>query len=431
MRVLKDHNVAVTPFYLSVEDIGLNTLVQQEEPDPDETKSENMLEKYAYLFQTMISFEREVDTATTLDELFDCFKQAVRRLIPVKEASLLMFDENKLSLKPVENGGNTSISRIINSYYHEGVLRPLFENRRPVVVPRFGGEDEDNGQKMNFLLMPVYEESEKKGVLAVLTPIESGLFHESDRQFLQILLRVLLSKVSTLTVRRRLNSIYEELQTYQAKLSNDFRLAAIGELTEGIVEELVSPLQVIMTTVDMMEVDEEDLPEIKRIRSQVKKMNSVINRVVKFASINQKDVKIESCNLNDIIRDYHSLVKTSLQNLKLELVLDFDESIPPILSHPNYIHQILANIFGLIRTLKKNEVGILLQTRYQQEQVKVKFISTVDMSAFTSKIKASNLTVNIIENLMKKHEGFLKIESFKESGSQITLNFPLKRKIRS
>jgi signal transduction histidine kinase len=235
-----------------------------------------------------------------------------------------------------------------------------------------------------------------------------------------------------LKLTEKLNDTYNELQTYQAKLSNDFRLSAIGEMTEGIVEDIVTPLQVISSNVDIMDGEIEKNIELKQIKSQIKKINNVISRLVKFADVNQKDVKIQPCHVNNIIQDYFHLVKSTLENANLEYILDFEKALPPILSHPNYVYQLLTNIFSLIKGFKAKKGGVIIQTRFKDDNVVLRVISTskIDQSNKNNSQVQQNLSISIIKNLMKKHEGQFELGSFESSGAVIVLMFPLKRKMR-
>ena len=82
-------------------------------------------------------------------------------------------------------------------------------------------------------------------------------------------------------------------------------------MTEGIVEDIVDPLQVISSNIEILENESENTLEVKQVKSQIKKIKTVISRLVKFADINQKDVKIQPCNLNSIIQDYFCMVKST------------------------------------------------------------------------------------------------------------------------
>ena len=264
-----------------------------------------------------------------------------------------------------------------------------------------------------------------------MTRINKQNFSEYDKHFINTILSLSLSKVDKLILKNKLNSTYEELQTYQAKLSNDFRLAAIGELTEGIVEDITNPLQVILSHVDLIS-EESILPEIQKVKAQVKKINNLVNRLTKFSSINQKNVQIQPCNLNNILNDYYELIKSTLDNVGMELVLDLEEKVPQILKQQNYIYQILTNIFGLIKKSNFDSGGILIQTRFKNDDLVLKIITTNTLEAFDSDKmvdKKFDLNVKIVDNLMKKHEGKFIVEVFEQGGSIITCRFPLKRKV--
>ena len=392
----------------------------------------HLLEKYSHMLQNLVSFEKGTDEIKNPVELLTKLKRAVKRVIPIKDAALLFFDESFSTLKSIPGSEHTEIIEMINNYYKEGVLHLLFETGKVMIVPELNSWNSNN-PKMNFVLFPLIEDGRKKGLFALLSTIEQSKFTELDKQIIKILLNVSLAKIDKYNTTAKLFSTYEELQTYQAKLSNDFRLAAIGELTEGIIEDIMSPLQVIMSQVDLMDTDSNSL-EAKAIKTQIHRINSVMNRLVKFANINQKNVQIEPLKLNEIINQYYTLVKSTLDNLDLECVLDYEEKLPSILSHPNYIFQILTNAIGLIKNRKGKSGGMIIQTRMRGDYVILRVITTSELKTFYSAVKSDSsnidLNVRIINNLMNKHEGEFSVQSLENGGSVISLKFPLRRKIR-
>jgi signal transduction histidine kinase len=433
MKVIKDKDADYTPFHEAAKEVALESIARQQSERTESGKEGNLVEKYSYFFQTFLAFEKETERAADADELFQLYLTAIKRVVPFKHATLLYFDENEDLVASVQKEPPAHLVETAQTYYKEGVLEPLFKKPRTVVVPLFGPHG-DERRKTNLLVAPLVEDEKRKGVMFVETASDERTIGEGEKQFLEALMRIFVVKSERFLLKQKLNEMYEELQTYQAKLSNDFRLAAIGELTEGIVEDIASPLQVIMSQVDLLH-GEDTAQDVKRIKTQINKINAAISRLVKFSSLNRKNVKIQPIELNEVIEDYYNLVKSSLESLKLECVLDFEKDIPSILSHPNYIHQILANVLGLIKSMMKNEVGILIRTRYKEETIFLNVVSTSDVgesekSAPTAS-RSSRMTMKIIENLMRKHEGSFTIESFEQSGSQITLKFPLKRKIRT
>jgi signal transduction histidine kinase len=132
-------------------------------------------------------------------------------------------------------------------------------------------------------------------------------------------------------------------------------------------------------------------------------------------------------NLNKVINDYFNIVKSTLDTANIECVLDLEDKIPSILSHPNYINQILTNLFGIIRKNKEGRSGIIIQTRFRNENIYLRFVSTI---IFNEENLKSELNYKIVQSLVKKHEGNFTVKDSFDGGASIVIEFPLIRKIR-
>ncbi len=400
---------------------------------PSEDISTISIEKNSFLFQILTSFQTELFKYDSIKNLSDLFIRTVKRIIPVKESAILIYDDLEQNLVGFTDYESNLVLTKLNHYRQEGILNIIFESQKPMILPDLDSYKSE-GQHFNYLVFPFKTVEKKQGVLAILSSISANNILHSDKEIINIILNSIISKIQNLRYRVKSNILYEELQTYQAKLSNDFRLSAIGELTDGVVEDILSPMQVILSYVDILQQENPESFELNRIKKQVGKIITSINRVVKFSNLNQKQLEIKPCNLNTVIYDYYNLVKSTLENLNLELVLDFDNNIPSILSHPNYLYQILTNILGLIKAKTKEAGGIVIQTGFKEDEVYLKFVSTALLKPYSNEPvkmrKGVDLTTRIILNLIKKHEGGYKINVQKNSGSTIIITFPLKRKIR-
>lgn len=391
-----------------------------------------LLEKYSYFIQNLIQFENEIKKDDHLQVLMGRFALYLKKIIPVKDTTLMFYDEFKRKLIAVNKSENSKIVIAMNNFNKEGIFKNVFSKKDTITVPDLESYN-SKVPKLNYIILPVYDEKSNYGILSVLTSLCKEGITELDKKNINILLNILLGKLEKIKLKEQLTETFEELQTYQAKLSNDFRLSAIGEMTEGIIEDIVSPLQVISSNTDLLNEEIQNKFELKQIKTQTKKINRVVNRLVKFADINQKDIKIKPCNVNSIVKEYFHLVRSTLENANLEYILDFDKNLPTILSHPNYVYQLLTNIFSLIKNFKVAKGGVILQTRFKDNSVYLRVISTTKIENIDLKKSENenyNLSLNIIRNLMKKHEGFAELDSFDNNGAAISLVFPLKRKIR-
>lgn len=430
MILHKENTLRAEPLYKSISDLSIYEIDEDLHSEYDASDLKQ-LEKYSYFIQNLMAFEQEIKCDTNVKILMSRFLRYIKGIIPVKEIGLLFYDEFKKELIPIDEEEDANIVKTMNHFNKEGIFQIIFSEKKTISVPDLDNYN-SNGPRLFYLIFPVYDDKKNYGILSILTSLDNNSISELEKKSINVFLNLVLGKLDKLKLTEKLNDTYEELQTYQAKLSNDFRLSAIGEMTEGIVEDIVTPLQVISSNVDILKNDIEKSVELNQIKSQIKKINSVIGRLVKFADVNQKDVKIQPCNVNSIIKEYFYLVKSTLENANLEYILDFEEDLPPVLSHPNYIYQLLTNIFSLIKSFKTKKGGIIIQSRFKDDNIVLRIISTnqIDTASKSENNVQQNLSINIIKNLMKKHEGQLEFGIFESSGAALVLKFPLKRKIR-
>ena len=245
----------------------------------------NLLEKYSHAFQNLASLERQLKKFTTTEEVMGLFSNSLKRVLTLKEAAIFYFDESGTNLTPVIKTTAPVSTHFINTANKAGILDWIFDSGRPTVVPEFDNY-KASGAKLSYLLIPIIDDKKKKGILSILTPQPAFAVNSIEDQLIEIMLSLVYAKLESFRRREEIQTAYNELQVYQSKLSNDFKLSAIGELTTGILEDILSPLQVIMSYTDFLSNDTNVDDKISAaIKSQVKKVEAVVERLVKFSSL--------------------------------------------------------------------------------------------------------------------------------------------------
>jgi K+-sensing histidine kinase KdpD len=428
---VKVHKLNTEEYPTFFESIGFNNGDKDEDFGPElsgdnEFDATVLAEKYSHIIQNLILFERESESVNNIDLLIKMLSLAVRRIVPTKSTDIFFFTENKGELKAISSEFDQELYKVSNRFHKEGILSVVFNTKSPNIFPDLDNYTSE-GAEINFIVFPIIRDNVDKGIFILKSTISRGNYSEIDKRMIQILLNASITKIEKIIYKDKLNSAYEELQVYQGKLSNDFRLSAIGELTEGILEDISSPLQAIVNLVEVLDVQDTNSVEIMKIKSQVHKIHKTVNRLVRFTNLNQKSVKLMPLNLNKVINDYFNIVKSTLDTANIECVLDLEDKIPSILSHPNYINQILTNLFGIIRKNKEGRSGIIIQTRFRNENIYLRFVSTIKLDEENLK---PELNYKIVQSLVKKHEGNFTIKDSFDGGSSIVVEFPLIRKIR-
>lgn len=391
----------------------------------------NLLEKYSFFVQNLYSFQRKVQSVESVKDLNTLFQEFVKGVLFSKEVEIFLFNDSRSNLIPL----NTSVAQphiaAVNKAYKDGILEWIFETKKATIIPDLNNLT-INGSKLNQIIFPVYDRKANYGLLSILTPASKVQEDSLENQAVQILLSMIIPMIITLRQKQSINKLYQELQVYQSKMNNDFDTYAIGELAEGILEEIGEPLQVILSYTNVVENEYKIDSEITdKIKQQVNKINELTKRLVKFSGLNKPQTqKSQPCEINKVVREFKNVSNATLNNLGLECELDLEENMPPILSDPKDIKQILTSIFSMIKSSSKRGGAIVIQTKYLKEKIVLSIFTTEQLSGLSeTKECSSNVTVKLVHELMKKNEGTAEFNFLPLQGTIIHLIFPMKRNL--
>jgi len=321
----------------------------------------------------------------------------------------------------------------INKGYRDGLLDWIFESKKPTIIPDLNSYT-INGSKINQIIFPLYDKKLNYGVLSIITPVSRLQDDSLESQSIQLLLGIIVPLIISLKQKQSINKLHQELQVYQSKLNNDFDVYAVGELTQGILEDLGDPLQVILSCIEELEKDTvlSDKSITDSIKEQVNKISDFAQRLSKFAGINKAQTpKIQPCDVNKVIREFRNVIDTTLSNFGLECELDLEENIPTILSDPQDIKQILTNIFSIIKNDSKKGGAVVVQTKNIKDKIIISIFTTEQITGLTDVNNSdASVTVKFVDELMKKSEGTAEFNSLPLKGTIIHLIFPMKRDLQ-
>jgi two-component system sensor kinase FixL len=134
------------------------------------------------------------------------------------------------------------------------------------------------------------------------------------------------------------------------RMNSVARLATMGEMAAGISHELNQPLAAIanyaQACVRMLRNPAPDMPEIggalEQISGQALRAGEIIRRIRSLAR--NEDVRRESHDINDLIRDVHALLASDARVHDGRLVLDLAESLSRVKVDRVQIQQVLINL---------------------------------------------------------------------------------------
>jgi signal transduction histidine kinase len=377
----------------------------------------------------LLTFSEKLNSLNDLKQIIDAFKYEANRLSFFSDLEIFSLNDKVSECEPLNNHCNPKLIYFIKNYLKNGILDWVAESKNPKFLPW----DVDTAavkSGLRCLIIPIFSNNRFAGVLAALTNLKFLSSDSFEYRSLVTILNLTFARWEFISLKDELNKTYNEYQTLQSKLFNDFKYATIGELTSKTIEEIGSPLQVIMSYTDLLQNENPDLDgeTTDFIKTQVHNIKEILDRLANFINNNDNKPKLYSCSINNAINDFYKVIEHSLHADSYECVLDLEDKIPSILSNYNSLKQILMNAFSLINPLRGTGGGMIIQSRYSNETVIVKMLFTDTIDSLS--IEEKDFGLNILTHLMDKHEGEVRINSNSDRGTGLIFSFPLKRKIR-
>lgn len=256
---------------------------------------------------------------------------------------------------------------------------------------------------------------------------------------------------------RELNKSTEELVKKDAELHHRRRLETIGTLTDGIAHEFNNVLTPIMGHSEILlrnlDPDLDSYEDAEAIYNSSKRAQEIINHIRSFSGDKNIKIKYKIISLNDVLNDALNFAEFTLPS-NIKIIKQIEDSCGSIYANETQIHQVILNLCtNACNAMKEKEKGILKITaniiKYQndeflknstlekKEYIKISFIDNgcgIDEDIiekifdpfFTKKLseKSSGLGLAIVQGIITKHGGKIKVSSKKDIGTQFDIYIP-------
>jgi PAS domain S-box-containing protein len=142
----------------------------------------------------------------------------------------------------------------------------------------------------------------------------------------------------------------EALQQAQAELAHVTRVTTLGELTASIAHEVNQPLAAIITNGEAcLRWLGNETPNLEEARGAVERMIRDGNRagevIQRLRALTRKtDPQNAPLDINDVIHDVVGLVQREVLNYRVQLRLDLDSGLDPVLGDRVQLQQVIINL---------------------------------------------------------------------------------------
>lgn len=230
----------------------------------------------------------------------------------------------------------------------------------------------------------------------------------------------------------------DRLQRTRAQLVQSEKLAAVGQLTAGIVHDVKNPLAVIKGLAE--ELEEEDLgldveDSLSMIRDSASKANTIVTDLLKFAR--QSTPTKELRDLRETMETSLRLTEYLTRKSGVRVTQEFPETPVLAMVDAQQIEQVLVNLItnavqampeggDLSAIVSRDHDEVCVEIRDTGVGISEENINRIFDPFFTTKPEGegTGLGLSVSYGIVAQHGGRIEVESEPGEGSAFTLHIP-------
>lgn len=242
--------------------------------------------------------------------------------------------------------------------------------------------------------------------------------------------------------KKRLESEREQLeQKLSPSAIRRLYLEEMSQMTDGIVHDMRNGLGVIHNTLGFLkdELSEEShQADVAKISSSLNFCELVLRNL---SALGGRDVfQLQPVNLEENVREVYSMLQRKL--VDVELIVDADPHVPTIMADEGHIKQVFMNLIKNAGEAMPEGGTISFKTKgYRTNKTRVKKIRIeisdtgtgiskenqkrlFDGELFTTKETGYGLGLYIVQTIVKRHKGHVRVKSIMGEGTTFIIYLP-------
>jgi len=223
------------------------------------------------------------------------------------------------------------------------------------------------------------------------------------------------------------------------------KLSTMGEMAAVLAHEIKNPMNSIIIHLEVLKACLEELDQnsphrtkasrnLEVIQGEMKRLEKVITGFLDLATPTPAGQSL--FDLNVLIAETVDLLKLELTAKGIQLELDLEPELPPLMGSSDKLKQAILNLMINASQALNSGGTIKLSTGFDEKLLYIKISdngsgipanirSQIFSPYFTTKEKGSGLGLAIVRRIVRDHGGYVDVESEEGQGAQFQLFFPM------
>ena len=286
----------------------------------------------------------------------------------------------------------------------------------------------------------------------IMAPLRQALAWGTAVVSIALAMIVVTTILSTQHLSTQIDRANQEREALSRDLMRSAKLASVGELAAGLAHEINNPLAIIAVlqtnladAIDDLGLDAKErellFDYVLRCKQQVQRCKSITMKILQFGR--ERDSTLRPTDILPLLEEITNLLRRQARGQNVELQLDAEPGLPPLVVDGTELEQILANLVnnsmsaldgsGAI-TISARRVGaeVQLAVRDDGRGISPEDLQRIFLPFFTTKAvgQGTGLGLSVCHGIVHGWGGSIAAQSEVGKGTTITIHLPVPEETR-
>ena len=392
-----------------------------------------------------------INSSLDIEDVLDRAMKWAEEFMNAEASSVYQLDEKKQELfVRLARGEKKDPIRRITLKVGEGVAGHVVQTGKPMVIQDVSTEERfsDKFDKItgfttrSILCVPLMLRNAPIGALQVINKKTGEPFNRADLELLYAIAQHVAIAMENANLYKRLEEsndmTTQELRITQQRLIRSERLAAMGNLVQGVAHEIRNPVTTIGGFSQRIKKEFGDNEKIGKyvdiIIEETNRLENLVRRIREFAEAQVCILTLEKPDT--VLLEALKQAKDTAKEQGVKVVTEIPSELPKMRIDANQLLTALNNLLenaleampaGGTLTLKANLTSehLLIVVEDTGCGIPKEKLAAVYDPFVTSKTKGAGLGLTLVHQVAMNHHGEIQLSSEVNRGTVVTLRLPL------